>query len=118
MSHARTKATFAAAIHSWLKIHDADANTLAGYETHARLYVKPALGGVPIGKVTAQMLEELYAELRRCRVFCFQAEDGIRGGRVTGVQTCALPICAFLGARAAHPRRLRAGWGADASGGA
>src|SRR5713226_5276370 len=22
----------------------------------------------------------------------FQAEDGIRGGRVTGVQTCALPI--------------------------
>src|SRR6267154_6713005 len=30
----------------------------------------------------------------RCRcVFFFQAEDGIRDGRVTGVQTCALPIC-------------------------
>src|SRR5690348_18388994 len=27
-------------------------------------------------------------------VFFFQAEDGIRDGRVTGVQTCALPICA------------------------
>src|SRR6266481_1039205 len=26
------------------------------------------------------------------RVF-FRAEDGIRGGTVTGVQTCALPIC-------------------------
>src|SRR5437870_7617231 len=24
--------------------------------------------------------------------FCFQAEDGIRVGHVTGVQTCALPI--------------------------
>src|SRR5690606_40563578 len=24
---------------------------------------------------------------------CFQAEDGIRGFHVTGVQTCALPIC-------------------------
>src|SRR5688500_13823449 len=24
--------------------------------------------------------------------FCFQAEDGIRGYKVTGVQTCALPI--------------------------
>src|SRR5690625_738409 len=24
----------------------------------------------------------------------FQAEDGIRAGHVTGVQTCALPICA------------------------
>src|SRR5438309_1630900 len=26
------------------------------------------------------------------RVFFFQAEDGIRDGTVTGVQTCALPI--------------------------
>src|SRR5438876_9193546 len=26
------------------------------------------------------------------RFFFFQAEDGIRDGRVTGVQTCALPI--------------------------
>src|SRR5439155_10331442 len=25
-------------------------------------------------------------------LFFFQAEDGIRGGHVTGVQTCALPI--------------------------
>src|SRR5690348_16046537 len=25
-------------------------------------------------------------------VLFYQAEDGIRGGRVTGVQTCALPI--------------------------
>src|SRR5207253_8133144 len=27
--------------------------------------------------------------------FFFQAEDGIRDGHVTGVQTCALPIFAF-----------------------
>src|SRR6266581_1967563 len=25
--------------------------------------------------------------------FFYQVEDGIRDGRVTGVQTCALPIC-------------------------
>src|SRR6267143_2377075 len=30
-------------------------------------------------------------------IFFFQAEDGIRGGTVTGVQTCALPILARLG---------------------
>src|SRR5689334_23833196 len=29
---------------------------------------------------------------RRFCVFFFQAEDGIRDGTVTGVQTCALPI--------------------------
>src|SRR2546426_9266132 len=28
--------------------------------------------------------------------FFFQAEDGIRDYKVTGVQTCALPICASL----------------------
>src|SRR5690625_5362411 len=28
-----------------------------------------------------------------CFFFFFQAEDGIRDGHVTGVQTCALPIC-------------------------
>src|SRR2546430_4695541 len=34
----------------------------------------------------------------RC-CFFFQAEDGIRDLTVTGVQTCALPICLYLGAR-------------------
>src|SRR5256885_9829405 len=29
-------------------------------------------------------------------IFFFQAEDGIRDYKVTGVQTCALPICVAL----------------------
>src|SRR5690625_5682888 len=29
---------------------------------------------------------------RHLSIFFFQAEDGIRDGHVTGVQTCALPI--------------------------
>src|SRR5205809_8108315 len=29
--------------------------------------------------------------------FFFQAEDGIRDVAVTGVQTCALPICGYVG---------------------
>src|SRR2546430_9382064 len=33
----------------------------------------------------------------RCIFFFFQAEDGIRFLTVTGVQTCALPICAASG---------------------
>src|SRR2546429_5985152 len=31
-----------------------------------------------------------------CCFFFFQAEDGIRDVAVTGVQTCALPICPVL----------------------
>src|SRR6266568_8278939 len=37
-------------------------------------------------------------------VFFFQAEDGIRDGTVTGVQTCALPISADPAATAAVTR--------------
>src|ERR1022692_1352226 len=35
--------------------------------------------------------------------FFFQAEDGIRDYKVTGVQTCALPICCAC-CRSANPR--------------
>src|SRR3989449_3246211 len=37
--------------------------------------------------------------------FFFQAEDGIRDVAVTGVQTCALPIC-FLFRRCAFPPKI------------
>src|SRR5690625_5791756 len=40
-------------------------------------------------------------------IFFFQAEDGIRDGHVTGVQTCALPIC--QGAREQALRAFRSG---------
>src|SRR5947207_7023579 len=51
--------------------------------------------------------------LNGCRFFFFfQAEDGIRDHGVTGVQTCALPICARPGAGplAAHWRRFVEPW--------
>ncbi len=68
--HTRTKATLGAAVDAWLAVHEAEENTRKGYETHARLYIKPALGDVPLGKINAQQLETLYAQLRRCRVRC------------------------------------------------
>src|SRR5437879_11524061 len=44
--------------------------------------------------------------------FFFQAEDGIRDTSVTGVQTCALPICprpaSGAGRNASHTRASRA----------
>src|SRR5256885_8566136 len=43
-----------------------------------------------------------------CIFFFFQAEDGIRDYKVTGVQTCALPISdrSGSGTRAGGPRRV------------
>src|SRR5207248_5670907 len=42
-------------------------------------------------------------------VFFFQAEDGIRDRTVTGVQTCALPICSSRRGPAADRARSRPG---------
>src|SRR5690348_17804769 len=42
-----------------------------------------------------EALAEAIVVRRLIAFFFFQAEDGIRDGRVTGVQTCALPILAF-----------------------
>src|SRR6266446_8039708 len=39
--------------------------------------------------------------------FFFQAEDGIRDYKVTGVQTCALPISTILGAGGHELRTVR-----------
>src|SRR5256885_6829520 len=36
--------------------------------------------------------------------FFFQAEDGIRDYKVTGVQTCALPICPFAAGKTVRGR--------------
>ena len=51
-------------------MHETEENTRKGCATHARLYIKPALGKVPLSKINAQVLEELYAQLRRCRIRC------------------------------------------------
>src|SRR5258708_31386138 len=45
----------------------------------------------PAGGIAGDLLPPLQRS-----VFFFQAEDGIRDDLVTGVQTCALPICLDL----------------------
>src|SRR5690606_40469875 len=40
-----------------------------------------------------QLLRYIEKNIMNCCFFFFQAEDGIRDFHVTGVQTCALPIC-------------------------
>src|SRR5690625_7345800 len=42
--------------------------------------------------------------------FFFQAEDGIRAGHVTGVQTCALPILLSIRHFSSKPNEKRPCW--------
>lgn len=68
--HARTKGTVRTAFREWLKTHEVEASTRKSYEDYLRLYVGPAFGDEPIGKIRAHTLEKFYAELRRCSSRC------------------------------------------------
>src|SRR6266704_5464395 len=46
-----------------------------------------------------------------CFFFFFQAEDGIRDRNVTGVQTCALPICFAYRPGSDEKTVIRGGYG-------
>src|SRR5438876_3184019 len=50
---------------------------------------------LPRSKLTKKLWNYIKKHGCQDKNFFFQAEDGIRDGRVTGVQTCALPILAF-----------------------
>jgi integrase len=73
--NARTNGLFRMAIEEWLKVHELEETTPEGYELHVRNYINPALGDEPVSKISVRVLEQFYAELRRCRTRC--------GGRPT-----------------------------------
>jgi hypothetical protein len=67
---ARTKATFRHAIGEWLRVHEIEDTTRESYEMYLRLYIGPAFGEMSVGKISARVLEQFYAELRRCSRLC------------------------------------------------
>jgi len=67
---AATKATLGYTLDAWLEVHEAEASTLDGYRGYVERTIKPGLGDVPIAKITARVLEQFYAQLRRCRTRC------------------------------------------------
>jgi integrase len=72
---AAKKATLGYTLDEWLDVHDAAPNTLASYRRTVDRTIRPALGDVPIAKITARTLEEFYGQLRRCRSRCDGTPD-------------------------------------------
>jgi integrase len=68
--NARTKATFRHTVEEWLKVHEIEETTRQSYEMYLRLYLGPVLGELPVGKVSPRVLEQFYAQLRRCSRLC------------------------------------------------
>ena len=77
--NARTRATLGAAFRQVAEVHEAGQSTLDGYRGYIRRSTKPALGEETVGMITPQLLEEFYAQLRRCRHGCRDGERAPSG---------------------------------------
>lgn len=66
----KTKGTLRTAIEEWLPKHEVEESTRKSYQLYFDKFVLPALGSKPVVKIKPKMLEDFYAELRRCRTRC------------------------------------------------
>ncbi|MGQ0846898.1 MAG: N-terminal phage integrase SAM-like domain-containing protein [Sporichthyaceae bacterium] len=66
----RSRVDLSYVLAEWLAVQELEASTRSAYETNIRTHIGPALGSLPIAKITPQVLERFYAELRRCRARC------------------------------------------------
>jgi integrase len=66
----RTNATVDQLLDRYLDVLKVEDTTRTGYERLIRLYIRPVLGDVPIGRVTGETVDSFYAQLRRCRARC------------------------------------------------
>jgi len=66
----RTNATVSQLLTKYLDIFDSDRGTLQKYRGYIRNHIEPFIGQVKVGALDADILDSLYAELRRCRTHC------------------------------------------------
>jgi integrase len=91
---ARTNASVGYLLDRWLPQHDVDENTRDSYESLIRIYIRPALGDMPLTTLVrkaTETVEQFYGELRRCRHRC----DGrtLIDHRTTGEHECGESGC-------------------------
>jgi DNA-binding transcriptional regulator YhcF (GntR family) len=59
-------ATVGYLLDQYMAVADLDVSTREGYEGYIRRTIKPALGGMELGKLRGPVLDTFYARLRRC----------------------------------------------------
>jgi integrase len=66
----RTSATVDQLLDQYLTLHNGGKTTLSTYRMYAEKHIRPFLGHVKVGALEADVVDSLYAELRRCREHC------------------------------------------------
>ena len=81
-----TRATINQLLDRYLEVVDVEPSTKARYEQLIRVHIRPAMGGLPLAKVDASLLDRFYAQLRTCRERC--GGRGHQRHRTTRLHEC------------------------------
>jgi integrase len=68
--NSRTSATVDQLLDQYLALHHGGKTTLSTYRMYAEKHIRPFIGHVKVGALEADVVDSLYAELRRCREHC------------------------------------------------
>ncbi|WP_216213762.1 tyrosine-type recombinase/integrase [Amycolatopsis aidingensis] len=66
----RTRATVGQLLDRHFELLKVEDNTLTGYDSLARIHIRPLLGDQPLGRIDGEILDSFYKELRTCRAHC------------------------------------------------
>ncbi|MDN5749873.1 MAG: tyrosine-type recombinase/integrase [Pseudonocardia sp.] len=96
----RTSATVNQLLVRYLGVLKIEDTTRNGYERLIRLYIRPLLGDLSIGRIDGETLDAYYAELRRCRARCDRRArvDHRTDDEHECDDRCARHVCEPLGA--------------------
>lgn len=61
----------------WMRTLDVEASTRDGYAGYIERTIRPALGHIPVSRLSTRTLETFYAELRRCRSRCSHGHPAV-----------------------------------------
>lgn len=74
----RTKATVNKLLDRWLDVLEVERSTRHGYVSNIEKHIRPLIGDLQVGRLDAEIIDSLYAELRRCRDHCAGSRKAIQ----------------------------------------
>jgi integrase len=105
----RTKATLDELLDRYLEVAELERSARNMYIGYLDRHVRPALGALPLARIDGEVLDSLYAQLRRCRIRCNRRQRLV-DHRTTQDQECddrCRPRQADADNAAAAPPRIR-----------
>lgn len=91
---ASSSIAFGYALDEWMRTTELEASTRKTYVGYLERNIRPVLGAVPAKKIDARTLENLYTELRRCRIRC-DGKPFIAKHKTEGEHDCTVAKCTW-----------------------